>query len=39
MAAHSTANISFTGHSLGGGLASVLANFFEKEATTGSQAL
>jgi len=34
MAMHPTANISFTGHSLGGGLASVLAIFFEKEATT-----
>jgi Lipase (class 3) len=32
-AAHPTANITFTGHSLGGGLASMMAVFFDKQAT------
>lgn len=31
--AHPTANISFTGHSLGGGLASVMAVWFDRPAT------
>jgi len=30
---HPTANITFTGHSLGGGLASLMAVFFDKKAT------
>lgn len=31
-AAHPDANITFTGHSLGGGLASLMAVFFDKQA-------
>lgn len=38
MAAQIGANISFTGHSLGGGLASLMAVLFERQATTFAQA-
>lgn len=37
-AAHPTANITFTGHSLGGGLASLMAVFFDKQAIVFDQA-
>ena len=37
-AAHPTANITFTGHSLGGGLASMMSVFFDKPATVFDQA-
>ncbi len=37
-AAHPSANITFTGHSLGGGLASLMAVFFDKKATVFDQA-
>jgi hypothetical protein len=37
-AAHPTANITFTGHSLGGGLASMMAVFFDKQATVFDEA-
>ena len=36
--AYPTANISFTGHSLGGGLASLMAVFFDKKATVFDEA-
>ncbi|MEN6374581.1 MAG: calcium-binding protein [Smithella sp.] len=35
--AYPTANIAFTGHSLGGGLASLMAVFFDKQATVFDQ--
>ncbi|MDP1635517.1 MAG: hypothetical protein Q8L69_12655 [Gallionellaceae bacterium] len=37
-AAHPDANITFTGHSLGGGLASLMAVFFDKQATVFDEA-
>ncbi|MEQ1814342.1 MAG: Mbeg1-like protein, partial [Candidatus Nitrotoga sp.] len=37
-AAHPNANITFTGHSLGGGLASLMAVFFDKSATVFDEA-
>jgi Ca2+-binding RTX toxin-like protein len=37
-AAYPTASIGFTGHSLGGGLASLMAVFFDRQATTFDQA-
>jgi len=37
-AAHPDANITFTGHSLGGGLASMMAVFFDKQATVFDEA-
>ena len=37
-AAHPTANITFTGHSLGGGLAALMGVFFAKQAVTFNQA-
>src|ERR1700690_3172210 len=37
-AAHPTANITFTGHSLGGGLASLMAVYFNKQATVFDEA-
>lgn len=35
---HPTANITFTGHSLGGGLASLMAVYFDKQATVFDEA-
>lgn len=37
-AAHPDANITFTGHSLGGGLASMMSVFFDKQATVFDEA-
>ena len=37
-AAHPTANITFTGHSLGGGLASLMSVYFDKQATVFDEA-
>ena len=37
-AAHPGKNITFTGHSLGGGLASLMAIYFDKQATTFDEA-